>query len=77
MYFGVVPAALVFAPFKLLFGVSLPAYHATQLFVALYVVGQFARFGSRVLDTPMDRVGHLTLPPLPPTGMARDERRAR
>ncbi len=40
-------------------------------------VGSFARFGSRVLDTPMDRVGHLTLPPLPPTGMARDERRAR
>lgn len=46
MYFGVVPAVLVFVPFKLLFGVSLPAYHATQLFVALYVVGQFALFGS-------------------------------
>lgn len=45
MYFGVVPAVLVFAPFKLLFGTSLPAYHATQLFVALYIVGQFAIFG--------------------------------
>lgn len=45
MYFGVVPALLLFAPFKLLTGASLPAYHATQIFVALYIVGQFALFG--------------------------------
>lgn len=45
MYFGVVPAVLLFAPFKLLTGMDLPAYHATQIFVALYVAGQFSLFG--------------------------------
>ncbi|MGI6535243.1 MAG: hypothetical protein ACOX12_02325 [Eggerthellaceae bacterium] len=41
MYFGVVPAVLVFVPFKLIAGQSLTTYHATQLFTALYIIGLF------------------------------------
>lgn len=41
MYFGVVPAVLVFVPYKLITGYSLASYHATQLFTALYLIGLF------------------------------------
>ncbi|MBQ6343823.1 MAG: hypothetical protein IJI41_11910 [Anaerolineaceae bacterium] len=45
MYFGVVPAILIFAPFRLIFGKSLATYHATQLFSALIIIGLFNIFG--------------------------------
>lgn len=41
MYFGVVPAVLVFVPYKLITGYSLASYHATQLFTAIYIIGLF------------------------------------
>ena len=44
MYFGVVPAILVFLPYLAVTGRDLPTYHATQLFVALAVVGIFLLF---------------------------------
>lgn len=44
MYFGIVPALLVFVPFKLITGSSLTTYHATQLFVALFIIGLFKLF---------------------------------
>ena len=44
MYFGVVPALLVFVPWKVLVGTPLETYHATQLFTALIVIGFFFLF---------------------------------
>ena len=44
MYFGVVPVILAFLPFRLVTGVSLTTYHATQLFAALFIVGVFLLF---------------------------------
>lgn len=44
MYFGVVPALLLFVPFKALTGVSLTAYHATQFFVAVIIAGFYRLF---------------------------------
>lgn len=44
MYFGVVPVILVFIPYKLLTGMGLTTYHATQLFVALFIIGIFYLF---------------------------------
>lgn len=44
MYFGVVPVFLVFLPYRVLTGSSLTTYHATQIFVALTVVGIFVLF---------------------------------
>lgn len=44
MYFGVVPVLLVFLPYRLLTGTSLTTYHATQLFVAISIVGTFQLF---------------------------------
>ena len=41
MYFGVVPVFLLFLPFRLLFGRALSAYHATQIFTALIIIGFF------------------------------------
>ena len=41
MYFGVVPVILLFVPFRLLTGASLTGYHATQLFVVLFIVALF------------------------------------
>lgn len=46
MYFGVVPVFLVFIPFKVLTGMPLTTYHATQLFVGLFIAGIFALFRS-------------------------------
>lgn len=42
VYFGAVPALIVFAPYKLIVGKSLATYHATQIFVALFIIGLFA-----------------------------------
>lgn len=42
MYFGVVPVFLLFLPYRLATGVNLTTYHATQVFVALYICGVFA-----------------------------------
>lgn len=44
MYFGVVPAILVFAPFQAITGTPLTTYHATQLFTAAAVIGLFFLF---------------------------------
>ncbi len=44
MYFGVVPVILVFLPFRVITGVSLNTYHATQLFTALFILGLFLVF---------------------------------
>ena len=44
MYYGIVPVFLVFLPYRLLTGTSLTTYHATQLFVALFMIGVFTLF---------------------------------
>ena len=44
VYFGAVPAILIFAPYKLIVGKSLATYHATQIFAALFIIGLFALF---------------------------------
>ena len=44
MYFGVVPVFLLFIPYKLITGVSLTTYHATQIFAGLSMIGLFAFF---------------------------------
>lgn len=44
MYFGIVPVFLVFIPFKIITGISLTTYHATQLFVAIFIMGIFFLF---------------------------------
>lgn len=44
MYFGVVPALLLFLPFRLLTGTSLTTYHATQVFVAFIIMGFYHLF---------------------------------
>ena len=44
MYFGVVPVFLAFLPYRLLTGEPLTTYHATQLFVAVFIAGVFVLF---------------------------------
>ena len=44
MYFGIVPVFLTFLPYRVLTGHSLTTYHATQVFVAVVIVGIFALF---------------------------------
>lgn len=44
VYFGAVPAFLIFAPYKLIVGESLAAYHGTQIFATLFIIGLFALF---------------------------------
>ena len=44
MYFGVVPVVITFLPFRLLTGQSLAAYHATQIYTALFIIGIFYCF---------------------------------
>lgn len=44
MYFGVVPVFLLFLPYRLLTGMSLTTYHATQIFTALFICGVFSLF---------------------------------
>lgn len=44
MYFGVAPVFLTFIPYKLITGMSLNTYHATQIYVGAFIVGIFALF---------------------------------
>lgn len=44
MYFGVVPVFLVFLPYRMITGTSLMTWHATQIFVALFIGGVFCVF---------------------------------
>lgn len=44
MYFGVVPVVLTFIPYKLITGTSLNTYHATQIYVCIFIVGIFFLF---------------------------------
>lgn len=44
VYFGAVPALIIFAPYKLIVGKDLAAYQATQIFAGFFIVGLFALF---------------------------------
>lgn len=44
VYFGAVPAILLFVPYQLLTGAPLPTYHSTQIFGAFTILGIFALF---------------------------------
>ena len=44
MYFGVVPVFLLFLPYRVITGTSLVTFHATQIFVAVFICGVFATF---------------------------------
>ncbi|MBO4245998.1 MAG: hypothetical protein J5892_04630 [Bacilli bacterium] len=44
MYFGVAPVITTFLPYHLIFGENLTTFHATQLYVGLYVIGIFLLF---------------------------------
>ncbi len=44
MYFGVVPAILLFLPYHVLTGNDLTTYHATQIFAAFAILGIFLLF---------------------------------
>lgn len=44
MYFGVVPAITLFVPYLYLTGSSLTTYHATQIYVAFFILGIFLLF---------------------------------
>ncbi len=44
MYFGIVPVFLAFLPYRVLTGMQLTTYHATQIFVAVAILGIFALF---------------------------------
>ena len=44
MYFGIVPVFLLFLPWRIITGVSLTTYHATQIFAALFIIGVFRLF---------------------------------
>jgi len=48
MYFGVVPEVTLFLPYRFLTGQNLNTYHATQLYVALFIIGLFLMFGMLV-----------------------------
>ncbi|MBP3648819.1 MAG: hypothetical protein J6K73_03445 [Clostridia bacterium] len=45
MYFGIVPVFLTFIPYRLITGMPLVTYHATQLYAALIILGIFTLFG--------------------------------
>ena len=44
MYFGVVPTIILFIPFKLVTGIALLSYQATQVFATLTIIGLFYLF---------------------------------
>lgn len=44
MYFGIVPVLVLFLPYRVLTGMPLTTYHATQVFVAAIIIGFFALF---------------------------------
>lgn len=41
MYFGIVPVLILFLPFRLLTGMPLLEFHATQIFTLLFIIGFF------------------------------------
>ena len=44
MYFGVVPVFLIFLPYRIIKGMGLIGYKATQIFVPIFICGVFALF---------------------------------
>ncbi len=44
MYFGVVPVFLLFLPYRVITGHALLTFHATQIFVAGFILGVFSLF---------------------------------
>lgn len=44
VYFGIVPALLLFMPYRAITGQQLTGYHATQVFTAIFIVALFALF---------------------------------
>lgn len=44
VYFGVVPVLLTFLPYRVITGLPLNSYHATQLYTALFILGYFYCF---------------------------------
>lgn len=44
MYYGIVPVFLIFLPYRIVTGTSLTTYHATQIFVILFIAGIFTLF---------------------------------
>jgi hypothetical protein len=44
MYFGVVPVIVTFLPYRLITGHSLNTYHATQIYVGIFIIGIFYLF---------------------------------
>lgn len=44
MYFGIVPVLLLFLPYRLLTGLPLTTYHATQIFAGCIIAGIFVLF---------------------------------
>jgi len=44
MYFGVIPVIITFIPYRLITGTSLRTYHATQLYVLVFICGIFYLF---------------------------------
>ncbi len=44
MYFGVVPVIITFIPYRLITGANLRTYHATQLYVLVFICGIFYLF---------------------------------
>ncbi len=44
MYFGVVPVFLLFLPYRIVTGMSLMTYHATQIFAGMFIAGIFVLF---------------------------------
>ena len=44
VYFGVVPEIMFFLPFRLITGQTLPAYHVTQIYSVLVILGFFLLF---------------------------------
>lgn len=44
VYFGVVPVIITFLPFRFLTGHSLNTFHATQIYVAIFIIGIFYLF---------------------------------
>lgn len=41
MYYGIVPVFLIFLPYRIVTGTSLTTYHATQVFVGIFIIGIF------------------------------------
>lgn len=45
MYFGIVPALVLFAPYQLITGNPLKSYIATQIFISIFIIFMFILFG--------------------------------